>query len=146
MTQFINLQPSAVKIRALAAKGLLIAGVTGTHQPHRPRAGRDAQERWGGGVFQQQGEVCTQTSPLPRVPRSLAPQGLAAPPSRHDPPGEHRTPGVAPLPPPHAGAGWGGAVGMGAQQKMCGAGRGGLVWGERRDGAGRRCVGTGWGL
>lgn len=144
MTQFINLQPSAVKIRALAAKGLLIAGVMGTHQPRRPRAGRDARERWGGGISAARSGVHANIPPPQGSPQPR-PTGLGSPPSRHDPPGEHRTPGVPPLP-PHAGAGWGGAVGMGAQHKMCGAGRGGLVWGERRDGAGRQYVGTGWGL
>lgn len=70
MTQFINLQPSAVKIRALAAKGLPIFGVTSTHQPRRPRAARDAQEQWGGrGGYFSSGERCAcQSPPLPGFP------------------------------------------------------------------------------
>jgi len=86
MTQFINLQPSAVKIRALAAKGLLISGVMSTHQPRRPHAGRDAWERWGGYFGRR--ERCACNPPLQGSPQPH-PTGLGSPP----PPSQHDLPG-----------------------------------------------------
>lgn len=116
MTQFINLQPSAVKIRALAVKGLPIFGVTSTHQPHRPHAGRDARDRWMGGYFSS-GERGAHKHPQP----AGFPMVLGSPPSRHDPPG------LAPVS-PRLGSSSGDIAGnvWGRQ--------GGLVWGERREG------------
>lgn len=109
----------------MAAKGLPIAGVTGTHQPRQPCAGRDVREGWKGAAA---GRGVHANHPLPS-PRSLAPRGLAAPRTGVTSPGEHHAPRLAPLPPISM-------LGTEARQRWRGAGGGregmeqrGDVWG-----------------